>query len=191
MFDAWFTYLTGGIGLLSFVLQIKPFFPKYQNAIRAVLLFASGAFVGSLLTSFSGTQIKIELTGSPLYLMIIAVQMAAVIFAFLFLVVGWIRDRHVENVAAPAVSLFGLFFALLIVHAFMSIPGPRKDADIVETQEFIVLAKDAESRGDLTRAIRHYERAFYQIPQSNPARKSLQQYVDDLKQQQYSIERKK
>lgn len=185
-FDSWFTYLTGALGVISFLLQVMPILPQYKHIIFPVMIFTIGAFIGSLMTSINGSQISIEFSASPVMALVTVVQIVAVSTGFLCLI-AWAFGKNAPALRDASISAFIIFGVLFFVQGVAALSGlPRPDPG-VNDQERIALARIAEVSQNWDRALYHYEYIYNRSQKTDLVAQSLKQKINELRSRQYGL----
>lgn len=157
------------IAIVGIVLQVADAFPEHRGTRKAIVLLSLGVFIGVAVSSLLGAEYEVKGDFDSSYALLFALVGAFVIFGLLAVITtgeaaGWLT--------LGSAALFVIF----AISLFLSKSDPRYT---YSTDEVLILANNAERRGEIERAVERLEELRQRI--SNTAAHShIQRRIDRL-----------
>jgi L-cystine uptake protein TcyP (sodium:dicarboxylate symporter family) len=180
-----FTYITGIITFLGFLLQIRDVFPKHREARRVILLLVTGAFFGSIIGSLQATQLVIQTPDHPL-LLIAYIAFAALVALLILAAIGFLiseSSERRETLSKFIANGFGAAMVLGVALALVSgvTSATRND---ISVDDFILISKNRAQQRDFDGAIGMLEKAQSKLSLPDSRIKMLQNEIEAIKKLQ-------
>jgi len=179
-----FTYISGVITVLGFLLQLRDVFPTHREARKIILLLVTGAFVGSIIGSLQATQLVIQ-TPDNLLVLIGYIALIALLALLLLTSIGFLltenKDRK-ETLSKFIANGFGAALLLGFVVALTS--GMMSSAPDMSVDDFILLSKHRIQIDDFDGAINMLEKAQSKLSSSDSRTVLLYQEIQSIKKLQ-------
>jgi uncharacterized membrane protein len=171
----YFTYITGIATLVSFGLQIFDFLPEYKSYRQKLLYFSFGLFLGSIVSTFDGSNVQFNFKVSGHVVLISLISM--IILWSLYTAYKTHRD---EFFGVSAFSSVVLIFILLIGN----VPPSKSEKDKLTTNELIFLSERSKQKGNYDKSILHLKSILTKLKITDVRYKSLQKKIEKLKAEQ-------
>lgn len=150
-----FNYITGVASIISFVIALTPYFPKYKEYIRYLTVFFFGTLLGSLFASASSQAVLVQFEGSVVQAMLIAAAGISLVILIVIILSVALGGKVKESHAVAGSSAAALFIFMMIFYGISFLPGPsvsaRKNLD-----ESLGLARYHRQTKNLTSAMNYY-----------------------------------
>ncbi|MEP7351093.1 MAG: hypothetical protein ABI668_14230 [Sphingorhabdus sp.] len=164
------------IAIVGIILQFADAFPEHRETRKVIVVMCIGFFVGSLANALSGATYNV--TGNVDYKAVIIFSLLAVLILFALLGTLLNDEKKRDSASGAAWVAVGLF---VLAGFVVSLSGIEQDPTL-STDEIILLARSAETRGDIDRAIALNKQLKSRV--SSPADDIIQKKIDALIEQQ-------
>ena len=164
------------IAVVGIILQFADAFPEHRETRKVIVVISLGFFAGAVANSLSNATYTI--TGNFDYkaAILFALLSALILFALLGTLLNDQKKR--DNASGAAWAAFGLF---VLAGFAVSLSWIEREP-MFSTDEVILLAQSAETRGDIGRAIELNKELKARIP--SPSDDVIQQKIDALAKRQ-------
>jgi hypothetical protein len=178
-----FTYITGVVGLLAFVLQVLDKFPEHRELRKNFFLIVLGIFVGSTVAALKST--KFDFGGAvPPFDILVGVVLAVLIFVSItaaFVKVD-IRRRELFGFAGACTVVLFLLFIGKGISTLDS--GDEVERKRITFEELVELSDIATAHQSYERALLLLEEAKSRLPANDDRRKNLDGRESEIKKKQ-------
>ena len=152
------------IAIVGIVLQLADAFPEHREARKTIVTMSFGFFAGALANGLSGANYQIKGDLDARYALLFSLIALFVIFALLS--AFFTEDKRRESAGNAAWAMFGLFLVTGFVLSIGYIWSTSERSPSLSTDELMVLARNAEARGEFERAINYTQQIKIRLPSS-------------------------
>ena len=157
----YFTYITGVLTFIGFILQVRDVFPAHKEIRKGALLIAFGVFLGSIVGSVDRVQFNIETELHPVNAILIVFLAVLVVGATLLSIFAIITDNSEKRselynfVGGISVMFFVVLLATGISFGFSL--DKEKKAPLTD-REIIQIATHNIDIGNYERAVEYLKK---------------------------------
>lgn len=184
-----FTYITGLIAVLGFVLQLVDVFPEHRETRKTIVLLVIGLFVGSLVSALRGVKVDIGATLSSTDIIKFVIMSLVVVLA---VTGGFTHEpqRRMELFLAALIGT-GVVVLLLFGTGIMSSQDSRaeRERQQISLDELLMLAETSVSKENYERGLMFFLEAKGRIPHEDKRRKILEQREAEVQDMQMRSKR--
>ncbi len=183
----YFTYISGIIAVLSFIVQICDVFPAHREVRKAVLYISIGIFIGSLFGALNSINITIAKSYGLIQIaLIIVLLIIVVVLSILSFIAMRINDKPKRKELWNALIVGIIVFVFIVIALGIStVKGPNTAPEF-SINEIMSIAGERYKKKEYERAIKLYERVKSEYPESDPRRKSIEEKIKKIKQEMAS-----
>lgn len=183
-----FTYITGLISILGFLLQIRDVFPQHREIRKALLYLVTGIFLGSILGSLQSVNVVIDSPQHPLLLIAyVALAIIATVLTLAAIAALMVTD---DNKRRSLHEFIGNGFAAFVLLGFLTGLGQglgdKASSNDITFDELITLSRNHTEQKNYGRAIALIELAKGNLPQIDIRHQLLLNQLNELKKTQVS-----
>jgi hypothetical protein len=183
-----FTYVSGIVTILGFLMQLRDVFPAHREIRKTILLLVTGTFLGSIVGSLQGIQLTIQAPDNPLLLLgyIVLTLLAAILFVAAIASLLAIDNNRRAKINEFLISGFFAFIFLVFLAAAGSGLTSKTSPSDFSIDELMALSNDAITHKNFDRAIAIMEMAKSKLPASDSRSEMIYQKIEELKKLQIS-----
>jgi len=180
----YFTYITGILTIVAFLLQLRDVFPKHREARKSILLIAFGVFLGSVIGSIDRIEIKMETAIHPVSLVLV-VFLAILVFGAVVTAFVAVQTENGEkrnelyNLSGGIVGVF--FFVLLATGASFGLSGVEEEQKSLSAQELIELSNLHMRIGNYEKSLAYLDKLKFSFRMDDPRRQRAEEEIERVK----------
>ncbi|MBO1223222.1 MAG: hypothetical protein JYX80_02220 [Candidatus Scalindua sediminis] len=182
----YFTYISGIVAVLSFIMQIRDVFPAHREVRKAVLYISFGIFIGSLFGALNSINITIAKSYGLIQIaLIIVLLIIVVVLSILSFIAIRINDKPKRQELWNAL-IVGIIVLVFIIIALGISTGDHNADSEFSINEIMIIAGENYKKKEYERAIKLYERVKYKYYENDPRRQSIDKKIKKIKQEMAS-----
>jgi len=168
------------IAVVGIVLQVADAFPEHRETRKVIVVLAMGVFVGIVASALLGAKYQITGNVDRQFALLYGLAGAGCVFGLIAILVGEDKRRQVAVAGAAAAAV------LFCLAGFFVAVGSSKDVYNYSADEVLLLANDAERRGQYETAIDRFQELKGRL-NAQGARDSIQKRIDRLQAAQAGV----